>query len=292
MVYSSYRVPRMFPIDNQEQVKEYCAVIRNFLSYMLLHGVCREWTAVIMAAKRICDLAEKELWSIKQATAMLPGDFNISASTLFGGYHEKVRVIDQSWAVDADWEEFGSNKKGFSIPEAQRVFMTGVAVCGEDLPNEFDDDFLNPLTRISKTQIKSYEVVEIDRATADTIAMYSKTKNIHGEIGLLKPLGVLKVKYWEGTKIQEEDASDDEAAEALMHDGVESFFLEDQILELLSIGLKMQVVIAELSCGFKFIDNITGLYCSFFTYLPNEKMVYWKEPGRTSCGMQDLIQKD
>ena len=41
--------------------------------------------------------------------------------------------------------------------------------------------------------------------------------------------------------------------------------------------MKLQVTVKELSFGIYFFDAITGVHCSFFTILPNELMLGWKE---------------
>jgi len=61
--------------------------------------------------------------------------------------------------------------------------------------------------------------------------------------------------------------------------GVEIFWLEDEILEHIFPGLKLEVVVRELNIGIKFFDQISGVFCSFYTCLPNEKVVeFWKDP--------------
>lgn len=62
---------------------------------------------------------------------------------------------------------------------------------------------------------------------------------------------------------------------------VESFWLEDSTLQHFFIGMKLEVTVSELSIGIKFFDRVLGIYCSFYTALPNEKVIeFWKEPGR------------
>jgi hypothetical protein len=61
----------------------------------------------------------------------------------------------------------------------------------------------------------------------------------------------------------------------------ESFWLEDSTLQYFFVGMKLEVTVSELSIGIKFFDRVMGIYCSFYTALPNEKVIeFWKEPGK------------
>jgi len=271
----------MFPIDNEKDIHIYTAVIRNFLNYVLMHAVCPEYTKDIMNAKKICDLAEKELWAIKRIERLLPGDFNVAASTLYGGHYENAYVGDKAWATgQSEWDDVSSDQ-GFSVPEAERIFKASIALQNDDT---LFMEVMKPDIHIINTEKKCYEIVEVERAAPDMINQYAAVKNVNGEVGSIKALGKIKFKPWEGPGIEEEDCSDDEHAElskAEENITIDSFWLEDEILELCYVGLKLEVIVHELSCGMKFFDTILGIYCSFFTYLPQEKMAHWKEPGKS-----------
>jgi hypothetical protein len=271
----------MFSIDHEREIKLYSHVIRNFLNYVLHHCVCPEYTADVMAARKICDLAEKELWAIRQLQTKLPGDFNVAASTLYGGRYKEYRLSAQAWCPDdPDFLDYPSLKLGFSEGEAERIFKTAVAFAGDDIL------FMRAMkadNHVVKTTRKFYEVVGTERPSLNTIQEYASVKNWKGEAGYIKALGVVKFKTWEGPGLEPEDFTDDEdATEVKAGDaGLESFWLEDEILELFFVGLKLEVEVQELNIGIKFFDTAIGLHCSFHTYLPNEKMIHWKEPGKS-----------
>ena len=108
-------------------------------------------------------------------------------------------------------------------------------------------------------------------------------------------MGVVRFKTCEGPGIETEDYTDDEdiVTETQVDEAVmESFWLEDEILELFFIGLKLEVEVHELNVGIKFFDTVLGLHCSFHTYLPNEKMIYWKEPGKFVIKSQIIDDTD
>jgi hypothetical protein len=285
----------MFSIDHEREIKLYSHVIRNFLNYVLHHCVCPEYTEEVMAARKICDLAEKELWAIRQLQAKFPGDFNVAASTLYGGRYKEYCLNGQAWGLDdPDCQDYVSANPGFSEAEAERIFKTAVAFAGDDAL------FLRTMdlgVGIVKTTRKFYEVMETERPSLKTIQQYASVKNSKGQSGYIKALGVVKFKTWEGPDLEPEDFTDDEGAttEIQAEDaGLESFWLEDDILGLFFVGLKLEVEVHELNIGIKFFNTVLGLHCSFHTYLPNEKMIYWKEPGKSFSMFQydgtDAIQ--
>jgi hypothetical protein len=279
-MYSSYRIPRMFSIDHEKEIKTYCLVIRNFLNYVLQHAVCPEYSEDLMAARKICDLAEKELWAIKQLQLKLPGDFNVAASTLYGGRYKEFHLSAQSWSLDdPDFQDYATTNPGFSDMEAERIFKTAIAFAGDD------SLFMRAMhadVHIVKTERKFYEVAEIERPSIKTIEEYASVKNIKGETGYIKALGVVRFKAWEGPGLETEDLTEDEDSLSEVakaeYVALDSFWLEDEILELFFVGLKLEVEVHELNIGIKFFDTVIGLHCSFHTYLPNEKMIHWKEP--------------
>lgn len=267
----------MFPIDDQKDVELYAMTIRNFLNYVLHHRACEDYTRDVMNARIVCDVAEKELWDIKQLQREIPGDFNMAASTLYGGRYAGVHMGDAEWAKeDPYYKDYQAADQGFSIPEAERIFKTAIAFAGDDQlftkAMGFDVDIIN-------SSSKCYEVVGIERPDLQTKAEYDSVRNFEGTSGLIKALGHLKVKYWEGPQDEDEDRSDDEEDTGIDRDTVETFWLEDEFLKHCYVGLKMEVEVKELNIGIKYIDEFKGLYCSFYTHLPNEKMLGWKDPS-------------
>ncbi|RKF78326.1 putative argonaute sirna chaperone arc complex subunit arb1 [Golovinomyces cichoracearum] len=275
IVSSSYRLPASFPYNSKEQLHYLCEVIKNFLKYVLYHKVCPEYTADIVAACKIGDIAEKELWAIQKIASNLPGDFNVAASIIFGGRYSNVWQSEFREDENNDEENNSSGLK-FSHARAELIFMAAVTISGGK------DHFTrttNSLLEIIKTEKKYFEVVEIHRPDDLTIERYQNFKDKQGKIGLVKPLGAVKLKRWVNPQLEEEeDFTDDESHEEDDEPEFESFWLEEEILQELFIGLKLELIVKELNIGIKFIDSFNSLYCSFHTYLPNEKMAGYKEP--------------
>lgn len=264
----------MFATDSLGDIQTYSAVIRNFLNYILQHSVCTEYTTEVLAARSITFLAEQELWSIRQLQLRLPGDFNIAASTLYGGRYEGIQEGIDSWLSPEERLEV-ANVEGMKLADAQRVFRTAVALTGTD---EMFAKAMEPNVHVLTAETKFLEVVAIQRASEADINEYAQVLNTVGEAGMMKPLGSVLVKYWEGPKLEEEDCTDDE--DNTPPEGTEeTLWFEDELLPFFFEGLKIEAVVRELSIGLKYVDSVMGLFCSFFVYLPNEKMLGWKEPS-------------
>jgi hypothetical protein len=283
MLSRSYQVPRLLPTDTEKDIKTYCNTIRNFLNYVLAHAVCPEYTQDVLAARKICEVAEKELWAIKQIRHRLPGHYNIAASTLYGGRYKGLYIGNQPWATDnPNFEDFVTVNAGFSEVEADRIFKAAIAFAGT---KELYLKAMNGNVHVVKKEIRCYEVVEAVRPGLKTIQEYANVKDHQGVSGKIKALGFLKLKAWEGPGLDEEDMTDDDEPEcikAIPESPIESFWLEDEALQHCFIGMKLELSVHELNIGAKYFDRVEGIYCSFFTVLPNEKMTHWKEPSKSS----------
>jgi hypothetical protein len=272
---SSYRAPKLLG-DEEHEVKQYCAVVRNFLNYVLAHGVCPEYTKEIMAARKICDLAEKEFKSIAAVQQKLPGDFNIAASTLYGGEYKDRLAAYTEWANPGDdMDGWSADVPMFSEPIAQLIFKGVVAMVGT---KEHYDRAMKDGIFLTHSQPRCFEVVGVELASESTIKEFACIKDPRG-LGSLKPVGKLLVKHWEGPGFEEEDMTDDESVHDDTDAPVEELWVENHILEHMYEGLKLEVIVRELNIGVKYFDRLASLYPSFHLYLPNEKMASWKEPG-------------
>ncbi|EKD18262.1 uncharacterized protein L3040_004779 [Drepanopeziza brunnea f. sp. 'multigermtubi'] len=277
--FFSHRVPRIFPLDCEKDIMAITNVIRNFLNYILQHEVVPEFTKDIMAARALCDLAEQELWAIHVLNFKLPGDFGIAASTLYGGRFKGLCLENEGWVKeDPNFAEMMSLNQGFSDEKASRIFMTSVAFAGDD---ELFVKTSEGNLRIVKTEVKFLEAIKIKRASVESIETYAGVTDHEGKPGKIKPLGSIWYKAWEGPGFDDEDLTDEEieaAKIALATAPVEKFWLEDDILQDCFEGMKIEATVHELNTGLKFIDSFKGVFCSFHTILPNEKLVGWKEP--------------
>jgi hypothetical protein len=276
---SSWTAPQRLGADTEQQIKSFCAVVRNFLNYILIHAVCPEYTQDVLAARKICDLAEKELWEIKQVSHQFPGEFNVAASTLYGGRYRGLHVDNQEWAAnDPDFDDIVAVDQGLSDLEAERIFKTAIAFEGTEklFLKAMEGDI-----HIIKNETRCFEVAQIDRAEITSINQYSKVK---GHLSsTVKPLGKIQFKPWDGPGLDEEDVTDDDddkRSTSISNSILETFWIEDHILKHCFVGMKLEVTVHELNIGIKFFDEV-AIYASFHTFLPNEKVIdHWKEPGK------------
>ncbi|KAI9649675.1 hypothetical protein NHQ30_002256 [Ciborinia camelliae] len=271
--FLSYRAPKLLG-DGEDEVNMFCAVIKNFLNYVLAHEVCKEYTKEVMAARKLCDVAEKEYNSIRHLRNMLPGDFNIAASTLFGKTYKRHMETNIAWTgVEDGSDQWFTNIPMLSLPACQFVFGAIVAFMGNE--SHFEKANKGD-THVVKTEVRFIEVADVHLASADIIGDFPRVKDPRG-LGALKPVGRLLCKHWEGPGYDDEDMTDDGNVEAV-NNSVEEFWLEDEILQHCYPGLKLEVVVHELNIGVKYFDKVIELFPSFHLYLPNEKMLGWKEP--------------
>lgn len=282
---SSWSAPNRLGADTEQEIKTFCLVVKNFLNYLITHAVCSEYTQDILAARRVCDLAEKELCDIRHLRYDLPGDFNIAASTLYGGRYREMITGNQTWAKDDPFsQDYISLNRGISLVEAERIFQAGVAFAGNDA---LFHNTMEGTIYIVSSETKYFEVVGIERPDGRDASDYSRIKDHQGAAGSIKALGNIYLRSWDGPNTNNEDMTDDEGEEtsavSTVNSPTEGFWLEDEILKHCFIGLKLELVVHELNIGVKFFDEIMGLYCSFHTILHNEKVIYnWKDPGKQS----------
>lgn len=240
---SSYRVP-MIALDDMEMIKLCSKVIKSFLDYLLQHEVCLEYTSDIMAARKVCVLAEKELVAIRELGPLMPGRFNMALSTLFGGQYAAFCAPETPWEDGnmADLGDIALDKK-----TANEIFEKGAKFLSTRGVS------FNKINSLVSVEQRNFEILKT--STSEDI------------------LVPVKCKTWEGPRLDEPDMPE------VIPSGEQTFWLEPQVARLLYPGMKLEVCLCELDNGYKFFD-MAGVFCSFYTFLENEKMVDWKEPGK------------
>jgi hypothetical protein len=252
-----------------------------------MHSVCPEYTTDVLAAKKICDLAEKELPLIQELGSMMPGDFNMAASTLYGGYFHGLYVGKDTWSHEFADEQSGESIRrqkrfdGMTTPEAERLFVTAIAFAGT--PELFHAK-MKGIPKVVHAERRSMEVVRITLPSLKQKRQYAGAKNSLGEAGNFKPLGTLSVRHWDNPEAEEEDLTEKEkiamnkAKKRGIDVRIEDFWLENDVLERCFIGLKFEATVRKLDIGLQYFDSIAGIYPSFFTFLPAQRLDGWREP--------------
>ncbi len=271
--FLSSRLPVLYDLTNLPQIKSHTTIIFNFLNYLLHHDVCPEYRPQIYATRTLCSLAEKELWQIVQAQALLPGDFNAACSEIFGGIFRGLYTTGEE-----EWVQGVETKRGMSPEMARRAFKVGLAAqAGKDVFEKYKAQSEEKTIKVSSIMDVGLEVTELVPATPHVLNIYS-----HDLAKGLKPLGILKAKTWYNPGAEDEDmtAEEEVAAATTPRETKEyEFWVEDHVLEKCFVGMRFETTVTELSFGVSYFDALFGVYCSFYRVLPNEMMYGWREPG-------------
>lgn len=257
-------------------------VLRNFYNYLLLHDVCSEYNAQLHAARKVCDLAEEELLKLAMVDPHLPGGFNKACSTLFDGNYAKLNAPVGDWVVEGD-------NIGWTREEAKTVFLTGIFAYGNEEQlkkieqiNESGEDLTQAIKVVNEEESIGLEVVAIEPAT-------ELARKVYGDIRftgtIVKPMGKLHCKRWTVPHAKRDDLPAS-VLQARKNDNKFEFLLDDELLQHCFPGMKIEACVKELSIGIKFIDHYQTGYVSFFTWLWNERIREWKQPGPPTAWME------
>lgn len=262
----------VFDLYTPEKIKLCTSTISNFLNYLIHHDVCPEYQDDINATRAVCLQAEKELWQIARANAMLPGNFNQACSTIYGGSYQNSYIGDQDWAQDLD------GYKGMDLKLAKRTFKYGLtANASDEMYERFKSQTVSRSISITSAVNTGLEITELILADRQTLKLYDD----QGAAGL-RALGKLKARTWYHPGDPDDDLTEEEeqAGGATTREIKEyEFWVEDELLQRCFVGMKIETTVRHLNFGLDFFDDIMGLYCSFYRILPNEMMIGWKEPG-------------
>ncbi|KAI9679341.1 MAG: hypothetical protein M1817_005361 [Caeruleum heppii] len=246
------------------------AVIRNFLNYVLHHNACPEYTEQILATRRLCDLANEEIIKVRRVSTALPGDFNMACSTLHGGFFKGLYCEGFEWAYE------DGSAMGMSDKKAKDTFMTGLSAYGTD------DQVIAALTGLHTVGTKpmSFEITGIEGPDDQIRDFYERQLK-----GSYKALGKMKAKRWWNPWAADEDVTDEEAEAERAKDTIEyEFWVNMDVLDDCFVGMKMDAQVYELSCGLRYFDTVTNVYCSYHTSMEVEMMSGWKQPGPRGGG--------
>ncbi|CAK7211338.1 hypothetical protein SBRCBS47491_001090 [Sporothrix bragantina] len=279
---------------NEKLMKVGIDVVDNFLRYLQLHEVCPEYDEDVKASRAICEKAKTELPNCLNALPHMPGQFNLACVKLFCK-EPQHRAFDDG----LDPLEATTNKDW----DAEHIFRTTVELQDKAIGSKATKMAKEDITSIHIVQTREVEL-EITRlvrsprgvrerhaAMAKSVAE-AKQPDAGGEKEkhendkkddttdddkrFPKMAGVVITKYYsieEGIANQPHFTEDELASR-----GPEAFFLDTGIMGLLCVGMKLRVVMHELNCDINFVSVVKNLLPSFYTFLPQELMVDWKEP--------------
>ncbi|KAJ4985830.1 argonaute siRNA chaperone complex subunit Arb1 [Stagonosporopsis vannaccii] len=253
-------------------IKSACQVLRSFYNYLRYHGVCPEYDEQLQRALKLCDTAECELTKVHAAGLALPGAFNTSASTLFGGSYAGLFTGDKAWAQDAQDNGVNINEMGLREEEARIKFSTGIAALGTDEQQDLIGVTNLEMLRRESTGLEVTAIAMPEETTREIYA--AQTEIVRNKLGQLEPLGKLKCKAWYADDCDEWDLPKGKYLDGKPHkveQGKEfEFWVEECVLSECFLGMKMDATVITLEGGFTILDETKQTYCSFYTWVPNE----------------------
>ncbi|KAF2129544.1 hypothetical protein P153DRAFT_340502 [Dothidotthia symphoricarpi CBS 119687] len=269
-------------------IKNACQVLRSFYNYLLYHKVCSEYDEQLQIARKLCDTAEQELPKVYSAGLALPGDFNKSASVIFGGSQAGLYTGDKSWAADLKKDGIKLDEIGIRDEEARIKFKIGVAVVASDEQYALME---SGQLKIVKDESTGLEVVAI-QAPDDLVksAYKEQSEQLKHKLGQLEPLGKLICKTWVAEDCDEWDLPKDKYPDGKPHRVSEAkqyeFWVEESVLGKCFVSMKMDARVLTLAGGMMILDEVRETMCSFFAWTPNElwmerkpKEVRWLKKG-------------
>lgn len=270
---SSCALPAYLALDTQNEVDIATSTIKNFLNYILYHNACPEYESSILAAREVSSVANKELWKAQRAGVWAPGDFNMACSTLFAGAYFDGYTGDQEWLKDGD------GVAGMPDDTARKVVKFALAGAGSYEQAVRFRELANANALDAQcVDENGFEVLAITPPTYEVKDFY------HQHARDLKPVGKIRARAWREPGLPDEDVAPGEVPSSMKNGGngqgvaEYEFFVEESLLEMYFVGMKVDAFIWLLNCGMHYFDKVVGVYCSFYTVLPNEDMVGWKKP--------------
>ncbi|KAJ6258994.1 hypothetical protein Dda_5889 [Drechslerella dactyloides] len=239
--FLTHRVPFAFGMKTPENIEMSVNLVRNFLNFILYHNVCPEYTDNIKLAVKTCDTAGEELPVCAVLSDKLPGAFNKACSTLFGGYWSLI--TPQSWASG---EEKSTNypEPGISVEEATQIYGSLI----HEIPNI---DTAMPL--------KDAKEVAKEWATLEVAGKWLP------EPGSALKLGKIICKPWTQPEARVIPSRWDNVPEGV------SLWCEKTVAQYAYVGMHLCCTVHELANGLVYFDEISGVMCSQFLEIIDEK---------------------
>lgn len=246
--------------STQAGVAKTVNILRNFYNYLLQHDVCPEYDAQIYAARHVCDVAEQELYSTMFVLTQLPGHFNTATSRLHGGTFAKIFSEGQTWD--------GADNIGGSEKDSRDIMMAAISAHATE--EQYAVAVASPHFEVTFEQDLSFEVIQVEMADSETLALYNAAKE---EKPFLKPVGKLHCRRF-AYPLERCSTHVEQGRGMLDVDQKFTLFIEDDILEACFVGMKIEGIVKGLSIGVHWLERVNTVSPSYFELLPNE---FWDQ---------------
>jgi hypothetical protein len=234
-------------------------VVSNFLKYVDRHDVCPEYAQDLKNAQVVCQQALEELPAITELFELVPGDFNTALRTLHCKKEDDGADFDHCNETTA-----------LDTKQAQKTKAITLSIL-------LGPDHVKPGAEwaVTGTIEQTFEVCKIT-LPGDAIQAKYKAINEHFvDSPDIQPCGTIIARPvvikngWDNTMTE---TIPPEAA------GKSQFVLEESILQLLTVGMKLTLGVCTMDTGLKFIEYFKDIKPSFYVFLPQELMLKYKEP--------------
>ncbi|PYH44503.1 uncharacterized protein BP01DRAFT_342179 [Aspergillus saccharolyticus JOP 1030-1] len=259
--------PFYFNPETEDMIKLGTVTIRNFLCYLIYHNVCPEYTINIREAIDSCDTATEELWLNQQFMVKGPGHFNKACSTLFGGERRDC------YREQKEEESSSTDEALMTKDVAHKVVKFALAGAGTDhIARGFrEQGNINDLHAIRISDIDGFEIIAIDPPKDTITDFYEKFAPD------LVPVGRIVAKSFMDPARASCDMTPEER-EQVPPVYFFNFFLEQPLMQLCYVGMKVLTPVWVMDCGLHYFEETFCVYTSDYTVLPNDLMLGWKKP--------------
>jgi len=261
---SSQRMLSHLRYATQSEIEAATNILRNFYNYLLHHNVCPEYTTQIYAARKVCDLADRELFDTIHVGTQLPSDFNSAVSRLHGGTFAGVFSADQTWD--------GAENFGGSDEDSRDIIMAAISALGTE--EQYAQASTSSTFKVLYEEDVGFEVTRVEMADAETRSLYEVAMQRKPH---LKVVGKLHCRRWTYPLAKQQGPPKVPQEFTL--------FVEDIVLEHCFVGLKIEGLVKGLDIGLHWLDIVYTANPSFFVLLPNEFYDKQKAAKREETGI-------
>jgi hypothetical protein len=261
---------------NMDDFRPGVDVVLNFLKYVDRHDVCPEYADDIKNAQTVCLRALDEIPAIAELHKLVPGHFNTALRVLHVKNEEDVT--------------YSYSYSRVAVPDAKQARISHAATQSILMgPSRFPTDIEWTVT---DTIELTYEILTIVLPNDTTRAKYKAVNKHLVDLPDIQPCGTVTARPVIVRDGWDKSVSAAIPAEA---DVDTQFILEEDILRLLRVGMKLTMGVCTLNVGLKFIKYVTDIRPSFYVFLPQELMFRYKEPvsnDRPAPSIHDMVGED
>ena len=272
---------------NTPEYQKGVGVILNFLKYVASHDVCPEYGDDLRRAQKVCVTALAEGKAIVKLGELLPGPLNIAARMLMLDDPDEHVAASEEPATDSEWTLVSKNP--FDKEAARTIMLAHSSVLLDNAGSERLQKAVNDRSGNIVKGTGCFEIVDISlpsKATVAQLEIAAKCMNQHFKQDLsIEACGRMAVRptyIRDGWEVADSSGAprmttvDDEVTTA---DAPEFFFAEMEALKALKIGMKVRMSFFILDNGLiSFISEMEKIYQTFYSFLPQELMIKYKEP--------------